>query len=243
MSQSTFRTALLDPAQPEPPGLHDPQGRPAGRRFAVYRNNVAVALTDALVASFPALQTLVGEEFFRAMAGVFLRRHPPQTPVLADWGEAMPAFLAGFPPLADFPYLPDVARLELALRRSYHTADSVPVAPEAFAAIPPEALGAMRLTLAPAVQVLRSPWPLLGIWGGAADPGEGPQDVLVTRPVYDPVAEILPPGGADFLSALNAGQPLAPAIEAAGDEFDFPATLSLLLAGGAIIAITAGELP
>ena len=247
MSQTVFRTALLDPAHPEPPGLQDPQGRPAGRRFAVYRNTVAVALTDALAASFPALQALVGEAFFRAMAGIFLRRHPPQTPVLADWGEAMPGFLQTFAPLAGYPYLADVARLELAIRQSYHAADSLPVAPEAFAAIPPDQLGALRLTLAPALRVVKSGWPLHDLWRAATtpgtEPGTEPQDVLITRPRYDPVAEVLPPGGAAFLGAIAAGRPLAAALGAAGDSFELAATLSLLLAGGAITALTLGNPP
>jgi hypothetical protein len=247
MSQSVFHAALLDPALPEPPGLQDPQGHPAGRRFAVYRNNVAVALTDALAASFPAIQALVGEAFFRAMAGIFLRRHPPRTPVLADWGDAMPGFLETFQPLADYPYLPDVARLELAIRQSYHAADGLPVAPEAFAKIPPDQLGDLRLTLAPSLRVVPSRWPLFDLWRAAStpgsEPGPDPQDILITRPLYDPVAEMLPPGGAAFLAMISAGHPLAAALEAAGDNFDLAATLSLLLAGGAITALTLGDPP
>lgn len=247
MNQTVFRAALLDPAQPEPPGLQDPRGRPAGRRFAVYRNNVAVALTEALIASFPALQGLVGEEFFRAMAGVFLRRHPPKTPVLADWGDALPGFLETFAPLADYPYLPDIARLELAIRQSYHAADSTPIAPDAFAAIPPDQLGGLRLTLAPSLRVVPSRWPLHDLWRAAAKPGTQPgpvaQDVLITRPRFDPVVEPLPPGGAAFLAATLAGEPLAQALQAVGETFDVTATFSLLLAGGAITALTAKDQP
>ncbi len=240
MTQSSFRAALLDPALPEPPGLTDPQGRPAGRRFAVYRNNVTLALSEALAASFPALQTLVGEDFFGEMARLYLRAHPPETPVLAQWGAAMPGFLESFPPLADYPYLPDVARLELALRQSYHAADSTPVSPEALA-LPPDDLMRARLTLAPALRLIPSVWPLHDIWSGA-QPGAAAQDVLITRPGYDPEPHPLPPGAAPFLAALMQGETLEQALGTA-PEFDLQATLGLLIAGRAITALTLEERP
>ena len=57
------------------------------------------------------------------------------------------------------------------------------------------------------------------------------------------MAEVLPPGGAAFLGAIAAGRPLAAALGAAGDSFELAATLSLLLAGGAITALTLGNPP
>ena len=38
------------------------------QRFAVYRNNVTVSLTEALAQRFPVIKRLVGEEFFAALA-------------------------------------------------------------------------------------------------------------------------------------------------------------------------------
>ena len=45
--QDDFVAALLRPDADVPLGLSDPEGRPAGKRFNVYRNNVAVSLKDA----------------------------------------------------------------------------------------------------------------------------------------------------------------------------------------------------
>ena len=55
-----FARALLDPGQDRPAGLTGPGGAPAGRRFDVYRNNVAVSLTEALGQGFPVVKRLVG---------------------------------------------------------------------------------------------------------------------------------------------------------------------------------------
>ncbi|MCB2109905.1 MAG: putative DNA-binding domain-containing protein [Defluviimonas sp.] len=242
MSQREFRNALLSPDLPPPPGLTGPDGRPAGRRFEVYRNNVAVSLTDALRLGFPVVRTLLGDDFFTALAHEFLRAHPPVSPILMLYGAALPDFLAGFGPVAHLGYLPDVARLELALREAYHAADAAAVAPEALQALSPGALMAARLGLAPAVRLLRSRWPVLAIWSANVHGTEAPrsatgEDVLVVRPGYDPEPLLLAPGAAAFIAALQDGLTVGAAIEAAG-PFDLTATFGCLLQGGAITTIS-----
>ncbi|MEZ5885662.1 MAG: DNA-binding domain-containing protein [Paracoccaceae bacterium] len=247
MNQSAFRAAILDPRLPVPPGITDPEGRVDARRFGVYRNNVTVSLTEALRQAFPAILKLVGEDFFAPMAREHLRAHPPTSPILMFYGEAMPAFLEGFPPVAHLGYLPDMARLELALRRSYHAADAAPVAPETLQALPPDRLMASRLTFAPPVRLIRSRWPVHAIWsanmrGTPAPVQAEAQDVLIVRPDFDPEPMLLPKGAGDFIAALIAGEPFGAALER-GDTFDLTATFAILLAGGAITAIDEPEAP
>ena len=237
--QATFRAALLDPEAPRPPGLHGMGGLPARKRFDVYRNNVAVSLTEALEAAFPAIKSLVGEPFFKAMAGVFLRQHPPRSPLMMFYGAEMPDFLAGFPPAQSLPYLPDVARLELALRHAYHAADVPPLAPDALQQVAPEALGDLRFDLAPAVALLPSAYPLHAIYARAMQPdapkpGATPQAVLVTRPDLDPQMDALGEADAAFVQALLSGQTLGAAAETGGDVGTL---LGLLLARGALTTL------
>ncbi len=241
MSLTAFRDAILDPSLGTPEGVTDPQGRPAGRRFSVYRNNVTVGLTEALRQSFPAILKLVGEDFFTAMAIEHLRAHPPTSPLMMFYGDAMPDFLARFVPVQHLAYLPDVARLELALRHSYHAADAAPVPAERLQSLPPERLMAARIGIAPAVRLLRSDWPVHSIWAanmrGAESPKTAlPEDVLITRPAFDPEPHLLPKGAAGFIAALQDGFTFGDAFDAAG-PFDLTATLGLLLAGGAITDI------
>ena len=92
-----FVPALLDPQSAVPEGLVDVEGRAAGKRFDVYRNNVVVSLSAAMAVGFPVIEKLVGAPFFSAMAGVFVRAHPPRSPVLAMYGAAFPEFLESFP--------------------------------------------------------------------------------------------------------------------------------------------------
>ena len=246
-AQASFRTALMDPAASAPAELTDPWGRPAGRRFSVYRNNVAVSLTEALEATFPVLRALVGAEFFTAMAGIFLRAHPPASPVLAAYGDAMPGFLESFAPVAELPYLPDVARLELALCASYHAADAAPLPADRLAGVDPLGFLSARLTLAPALRLIASDWPIVSIWRANAEDGPAPamtpETALITRPGFDPRIHLLPAGADIFIAALNAGQPLGAAAEAAPDGFDLGAALGLLLAEGALTGLVTEATP
>ncbi|MGP6088018.1 HvfC/BufC family peptide modification chaperone [Antarctobacter jejuensis] len=242
-TETGFRAALLTPDRDVPVGLTDGAGRPAGRRFDVYRNNVAVALREALESGFPAVAKLIGPENFSRAAGMFLRATPPVSPLMMHYGAGFPEFLEGIEPLQGIGYLGDVARLELALRRSYHAADAPALDGARLAGLSEEALTGARFTLAPATQVLRSGWPVLSIYRytltpGSPKPDARAEDVLICRPGFDPAPHLLPAGGADFLQALSRGARFAKALEAAGPDFDLSATLTLLLAQGALSDLT-----
>jgi hypothetical protein len=237
-----FHDALLDAAKPVPPGLTDGQGRPAGRRYAVYRNNVAVSLREALETGFPAVAKLIGPENFAKAAGIYLRQHPPTSPILALYGKGFPEFLAGLEPLKGIGYLADVARLEFALRESYHAADAQPLDPARLQSLDDAQLNQMRFSLAPSVRLLRSPWPVLSVYRftmteGSPKPEPQAQDVLITRTEFDPEPHLLPQGAAEFILSLAKGATFSAAQRAAGHGFDLITTLSLLLSTGALTDI------
>jgi hypothetical protein len=241
MSQTDFHAALLSPDVGPPPGLTDAKGRPAGNRFDVYRNNVASSLTEVLEKGFPVLQKLLGEAYFKALALAFLRKNPPKTRIMMLYGAEMPGFLKAFPPLAHLPYLADIARLEQGLRESYHAADAAPLATEVLSALSLEALMAARFSIAPAVQVIASDYPVWSIWqantrADAPRPVMQPEAAVILRPGFDPEPHLLPPGGAGFITALMEGQPLGDACNTAPDDFDLTACLGLLIGGGALIS-------
>ncbi|NRA99395.1 MAG: putative DNA-binding domain-containing protein [Rhodobacteraceae bacterium] len=242
--QTEFTGAILDAAQAVPEGLIDPQGRSAGRRFNVYRNNVAVSLTDALGTAFPVVKKLIGAQNFDALAGIFLRQHPPSSPLMMFYGEEMPGFLEGFAPLQHIRYLPDVARLELALRHAYHAADAQALNPTVLQETAPETLMASRLRFAPAVRLVPSAWPIHAIWTfnmveGAPKPQGVAEPTLITRPEHDPVQTPLSPGAATFVGALIDGLPFGQAVDSGTQTgaFDLSETLGVLLSGGAITAL------
>ena len=249
VAQAEFARAILDPSAEVPAGLANPDGAAAAKRFDVYRNNVVGSLIGVLENVFPVVRKLLGDEFFKAMAVIHARECPPRSPLMMFYGEDMPSFLERFEPVAHRRFLPDVARLELALRRSYHAADVEPVSTDEIAALVPERLESARIALAPAVELVRSRWPIHGIWRantveGAPKLESRGEDVLVARPRFDAEPALLPPGGAAFVAGLQAGCRISEAVDeglADAPEFDLAALLGILIGGGAIAGICEGS--
>ncbi|MFD3266597.1 HvfC/BufC family peptide modification chaperone [Phenylobacterium ferrooxidans] len=208
-------------------------------RLDIHRNNRMASLAAALAIGFPATLSIVGEEYFHAMAREFIQASPPREPVLLAYGDGLPDFIAAFPPAADIPYLADVARIEAAVTRAYHAQDLLPLGADELQWLNGEGALDVRLRLHAAVFVLRSPFPAATLWEHnlAADwvPVEDwrAEDVVVCRPQMDVLVRVLPPGAADFLQALMDGHSLGDAAaRVESDDFDLPAALAFAFAQG-----------
>jgi hypothetical protein len=240
--ETSFADALLNADQPIPCGITAHNAAVPARRFAVYRNNVVVGLGKALKARFPVVEKIVGEEYFAAMARVFVTEQPPRSPLLATYGDNFPAFIAAFEPARELPYLADVARLEAARTRSYHAADATPVGADHFATLDANTVGDIRIDMHPSTEIVRSAYPIVTIW--AMNSGEQElapienwrgEDAVVSRPYLEVEVRALPPGGAAFLLVLAAGRRLCEAAETAladDPNFDLACNLAGLIGSG-----------
>ena len=238
---ASFAGALCDFRQPAPPATQRRDGRPVERRFAVYRNNVAVALIGALEARYPATRRLTGDDFFRGMAGAYVAAEKPRSPALIHYGASFPDFVAHFPPAATIGYLADVARLENAWIEAYHAAEAPALGLDALAGLAPDRLDAVRFAPHPAARLLGFSHPAASIWAASQRDSEprppqawAAEAALIARPDADVVVRVLPFGGLAFAAALFGGASLGEAAAgSAGDGFDPGAHLVGLVAAGA----------
>lgn len=193
-------------------------------RIAAYRNNHLGNRVAALSGAYPILQQLLGEAFFQALAQRFVHRHLSESGNLHDYGSGLADFLQTFPPVADYPYLPDVARLEWQLHRAYYAADQAGLRPEVLAACPPEQVAQLRFVLHPSVALLDSPWPLAAIWAAhqpgldevpEVDLGQGGGAVRVWREGLLLQVASVSAAEAAFMQAVMQDQPFAEALDLA----------------------------
>jgi Putative DNA-binding domain len=247
--QKEFSLSLLDRDREVPASIR--AGARSSRRFDVYRNKVFVSLTDALAARFPVSVSLVGEEFFRAVARSFIELCPPRSPLLMEYGDDFGDFTDTFPPARSLPYLGDVARLEAARTRAYHAADAEPLSADELASLPPCAWEETRVSLHPSVQIVRSRYSVVSIWEAHREDGapsdlhaSSPEDALVVRPGLGVEIHRLPPGGAVFLSKLLERATFREAARKAGAsdrDFDLVTGLAALLVGRVIVGLSATQ--
>lgn len=157
---TSFKTALLTEDTRFYSEIKAPNMQEQEVRLNVYRNNVVVSLVDALCDIFPVTETLVGEDFFRAMARLYLLDNPPSSPIISEYGVGFSDFIRGFEPAKTIPFLADVAALEqtmLTLTHSeeYRTLDHETVS-SIFSSI--EDPSKLQLSIPPTTQILASPF-------------------------------------------------------------------------------------
>ena len=232
-----------------PADLSD-SGKPHGARVAagitVYRNNVRAAYLRVLQDTFPVIHRLVGEEFFRYLAHEYFHTHSPSGPLVARYGDKLPEFLRSFEPAAGLPYLPDVARLELAWLGSYHAAEADCMELERFFALLREDPETNALQLHPSVRLVKSPFPIHTIWlhnkSGSADKlrlPEAGECVVVKRPAHRVFTEIISETVWAVLIALQQGKTFSAAITTAIEDNDEAATADIIRKIATMNVITA----
>ena len=241
-------------------GVLQGHARPLGAHalkagVAAYRGNAGAVAERALAGTFPTLAELVGDDAAGALARDFWRHHPPARGDLAEWGDALPGFVAASAQLADEPYLADVARLEWQVHLASRAADAPTQAPDlqALAGADPSRL---RLRLAPGTALVTSRWPVATIWLAHRQPAHDDTRFAAVREAFDSgrgetalvwrdgahvrMAAI---GAADaaFVQALCDHLGLADALDAAGADFAFDRWLAGALASGLLVAFDLPE--
>jgi len=225
----------------------------ATARLQVHRNNVIITLTEALKATYPAIDRLVGCEFFEALAAEFIRNHPPTRGTLIAYGGEFGAFLDGFEPAQQLPYLADMARLEWAWNEAFHSADAAPISGAILSDFTPEQIPNLHFNLLPSARLISSSYPIDKLWeltqatdepDDAIEIEPGEAHILVYRPEMDVTVLFLKPPAFHFLVALNENKTLTGAYEAAAEidpQFDLQSTLSDLMSGGLFASVRSVE--
>jgi hypothetical protein len=213
----------------------------AAERFNIYRDNVAITLIGALRLAYPAVDKLVGPDFFGSAVRAFIARYPPRTACLDDYGHEFPGFLAAFPAAAALAYLPDVAQLEWTVNVALHAPDAPALRPDALTELAASEHGRVRFVPHPSVRLLSIRYPADAIWRAVLDGDEAalgtiaikvePRWLIVQRQAAGIAVSRLDDDEASWTNLLFSGAALG---EVMPDEESarFVALLADHLAGG-----------
>ena len=171
-----------------PVGLPGLQAVGQARGWVAYRAHAQAAAARALTARYPTVAALLGEAPMAAFAWALWRAHPPVSGDLAQWGDALPAFLFEDARLQGEPYLCDCARLDALVAQAEcapdFAADSE-VAPDSLALLGTHDPFELTLELAPGAALLASRFPIVRIWQAhhlaAAIPAGSDADLAAQR--------------------------------------------------------------
>ena len=198
-------------------------GIAAHDRLSIYRNTFTQTLTRALRLSYPAVDRLVGAEFFDAAAREFIFKQPPRSGYLDEFGGDFSAFLDQFEPAASVPYLGDVGRLEWAVSRALHAPDAEPLAVASLGSVDACDHPRICFTPHPSAALVHTAFPTDVIWRAvlddddaalaAIDLSSGPSWLLVQRDPSGIDVSRLDEALWRFADALYRGRPLGLALE------------------------------
>jgi hypothetical protein len=202
-------------------------------RVGIYQGMYFWRLCEVLREDFPKLTEGLGDDF-QELARRYLATHPSQCPSVREFGRHLPDFLRE-DSLGDArPWLPDLARLELARVDAFDAPDAVPLRAADLAAVAPEDWAALRFTAVPSLALVDAPWPVHDVWAAPVErPTAASTRLRVWRQDFSVFHAAMDPIEGDALRALVAGASFADVCEAvaahvASDEA--PAEAGSLLA-------------
>lgn len=229
-----FAKALLSDEGMPPAGIRVtatrvPDSAGLKSRFDIYRNTRMTGLVAALQQIFPVVLQLVGEQAFNALARIYAQEHPPKSPYLFEYGDQFPALLRDRTELQALSYLCEVAKIEFAVLRATHAADTTPVREQLAALVEtPAQLEQARFGFAPSFALLDMSFASGSIWlAHQQDPADlesiNPDQsewVMISRPGYAVAVDRITAGEFEFISLLLQGWSVGAALAQVELDFD-----------------------
>ncbi len=232
--QEKFKSSMLRPYQkldecdPDFLAQFDDNHIPVMERIKVYHNNVVGSLSEALRATFPIVEKLVGEDFMKMMTSEFIFDNPPKKASLYQFGEGFDDFIKTYEPAKSLPYLSDIASFEWAINNAYYAHDDEALSANNLSQIPADDLENIELPLRLSANLIESDYPILEIRDFCLNDGEGESPdlnkkkntrLLIIRPKLE--VDIIPLDADEFLTLtqLDNSVALGKAVERTLEEF------------------------
>jgi hypothetical protein len=150
--QRHFQAYLLNPSAGSPAALRGDGCASGAQRAEVYAEAYRLRLIEALMADYPVLLALLGEDDFAALERVYAEVHPSRYASIRWFGRHLRRFLQDDAKYRERPELAELAAFEWALSEAFDAAEAQVVSPEALAALPAARWPDLRLRFHPTLR-------------------------------------------------------------------------------------------
>jgi len=154
---------------------------PVATRLGIYGEAYRVRLTEALASNYPALQKLLGEMDFAALASAYIDTHVSRWPSIRHYGAELAHFLTTAATYRDVPLLAELAAWEWAMTEVFDAADDDTLDVAALTTVPPENWASLRFDFHSAIRRLDLLWNAPQTWKALTSGGERPQPELAAH--------------------------------------------------------------
>jgi len=126
----------------------------------IYRRQFWLRHTSSLLEDYPGLSGILGQREWETLIESYLTTVPIDSWTLRDLGQDLAEHVAARPQTPHRALCTDMARLEWAYTELFDAAEPSPLDPNELAAIPEDAWPSARITLSPALRLLRVNYPV-----------------------------------------------------------------------------------
>ena len=248
--QSQFSAEILCEENTSVQTLIEQRGFQSTQRVNIYRNNIFSTLTETLSNIFPVTCAMVGEEFFKSMARIYIRSHTPDSGNLHDFGEHLPSFIESMPELSNYPYLSALAEIDWSCHLAFHSASATALDISSLGDFSPENYEDLQFEIHPALHTIKSNFPIFDIWNFATSNGHADtipdinskgQQVLIYRPESSVKVVNIEDGLFQMINFLRSHKTLGATFTSILDlnpEYNLKEGLNRLFSFGAVSTIT-----
>lgn len=134
----------------------------AKEALETYLNDYNARLSEALQEKFISVHFVIGDESFYEVCRLFLNQFSSRSYDLDAFGHEFPHFISQHSLSKEFPFLKDLATLDLTFNQFFHASLEEPVEPEIFEQL--EDPGSLKVQFIRNFKLFNSPYPLYDIW-------------------------------------------------------------------------------
>lgn len=182
-------------------------------RFGIYLEGYSLRLIEAMMDTYPALHTLLGDEDFESLCIAYIKDHPSTHFSLRYYGSELLNFICDNKLFEEMRFIHEMVEFEWKLRHAFDAKNSDLLTPEQLKLISPEKWPQLKFSLLPSFSQITFNWNTPTLWKAiiqeappqAPDQLSSQQHWIIWRPALETQFISIEPRESELLALLENG--------------------------------------